>query len=339
MRTICFIFFLIFFQPVAYSQLSSSYAVVDKYVQNFPMKIGSAGDLRVFIKEMSRVFTKDDEKVRAVYYWITENIGYDCTGYHNGLLISREIDDILRSRKAVCSGYAALMQFGCDAMNIECKTISGAARVHEQDIFFHPDSLKSNHAWNAVKLNGEWKLIDATWASGYSDKDVTKFIKERKDAYFFMQPARFIYTHLPDDSAWQLLKDTVVTPGAFCNQPFIWTSYFEYQIENAEPFTLNLNKKVGDTIRFKFCSGRPLAKIMIYSDEKRGVHVTDSLLKTGDCYFYNYVVRQIGKYDLNIGFSDRGNGSDKENQPGIYTTVIMYRLEVKELKTPSHKVR
>lgn len=340
MRKICCILFFILLRTAASAQLPASYAAVDRYVQDFPMQIGSAGDMRVFINEMSRVFTNDGEKIRAVYYWITENISYDCAGYHNNLLVSVQIDNILRSRKAVCAGYAALMHFACGVMNIECRTIEGTAGTHMQNAFIHPDSLKTNHAWNAVKLNGEWKLIDATWASGYCDREVTKFTKRRDDACFLMKPASFIYRHLPDDSTWQPLKDTVVTKKAFCSQPLVSSGYFDYQIENAAPFTIDLYKKIGDTIRFQFCTRHSLDKILIFSEEKPGVHVSGSLLKSQDCYYYEYAVRHAGQYDLNIGFSGGSAGNqDNENSPHFYSSALTYRLKVKPLKPALHKVR
>jgi uncharacterized protein (TIGR03000 family) len=41
------------------------------------------------------------------------------------------------------------------------------------------------HAWNAVKLDGEWHLVDATWgAGGIKDK---QFVKKFKD-YYFLAP-------------------------------------------------------------------------------------------------------------------------------------------------------
>ena len=341
MRRSVFLICFILLYKLGFSQSANRFAAVDSFVQHFPMKINASGDLRVFIREMSRTFTSDEERVRAVYFWITENISYDYAAYYSEALRTVEIDDILKSRKAVCAGYAALIQFGCDVMNVECKTILGVARGHVKDIFIHPDSLKTNHAWNAVRLNGEWKLIDATWASGYSDIAYQKFSKKRKDAYFFMRPACFIYDHLPDDSSWQLLKDSIITKNLFCNRPFIWYSYFENQIESTVPFILRLNKRVGDTIKFEFCTTKALDKIIVYSDEKPVIRVIESLLKKEDCYFYNYVVRHAGKYDLNIGFSS--HNYDKvpgdTSRPDSYSTALQYRLEAVGKKPQLLKTR
>jgi hypothetical protein len=83
------------------------------------------------------------------------------------------------------------------------------------------------HAWNAVQIDGEWKLIDITWASGtikmkkqHLDKMMDKvfkvpykqklkFKRKRNDDYFFAPPEKFILTHLPSAPAWQLLECSV----------------------------------------------------------------------------------------------------------------------------------
>ncbi|HTE10662.1 MAG TPA: transglutaminase domain-containing protein [Chitinophagaceae bacterium] len=291
------------------------------------MKIAASSDMRVFVREMSRVFTTDEDKVRAVYYWITENIDYDCAGYHNNLLISTEIDDILKSHKAVCSGYSALMQYGCDVMNIECKTIEGVARNYATGFVMRPDSLKTNHAWNSVKIKGEWKLIDATWASGSTDKGTTQFKRKRDDNYFMMRPDWFICQHLPDSSSWQLLKDSVVTQNAFCLQPLVMRGFFENQIESVQPSSLQLIKKIGDTITFKFSAASSLNEITIYSEEKPAIILTANLIKKDSCYYFNYIVTQPGKYDLTVWLNDS------------LSAAIMYSLEVSGNKQLFQKIR
>ena len=66
-------------------------------------------------------------------------------------------------------------------------------------------SGKSDHAWNAVKINGEWKLIDTTWAAGYID-DKKNFKVKTSDYYFFTPADQFVLAHFPLDNKWQLLE-------------------------------------------------------------------------------------------------------------------------------------
>jgi transglutaminase/protease-like cytokinesis protein 3 len=50
-----------------------------------------------------------------------------------------------------CSGYAKGMQYLCDQVGIECMIITGT------------NESGSTHAWNKVKVDGEWYNLDATW--------------------------------------------------------------------------------------------------------------------------------------------------------------------------------
>jgi hypothetical protein len=50
-----------------------------------------------------------------------------------------------------CNGYAKTMQYLCDVAGIECLVLPGK------------NSHGDTHAWNKVKLNGEWYNLDATW--------------------------------------------------------------------------------------------------------------------------------------------------------------------------------
>ena len=74
----------------------------------------------------------------------------------------------------------------------------------------------SNHAWNVVKLDGEYIIFDLTWASGYGSGD--SFRREFKPEYFNPKPEDFIRDHFPDNSKWQLLEKPI-SKKEFINSP------------------------------------------------------------------------------------------------------------------------
>lgn len=55
-------------------------------------------------------------------------------------------------KKGICSGYSSTFQLFMDLLGIECLTVEGTA---------HNGS--SPHAWNLVRLEGEWYGVDVTW--------------------------------------------------------------------------------------------------------------------------------------------------------------------------------
>ena len=62
---------------------------------------------------------------------------------------------------AICLGYAASFQLLMDLAGVECVTVVGAS-----------SRSTSEHAWNLVRLEGEWYGVDPTWNDPASWEDV-----------------------------------------------------------------------------------------------------------------------------------------------------------------------
>uniref|UniRef100_A0A8C5WJ60 Transglutaminase-like domain-containing protein n=1 Tax=Leptobrachium leishanense TaxID=445787 RepID=A0A8C5WJ60_9ANUR len=151
----------------------------------------------------------DLEKIRAIWIWICHNIRYDVEGF---LGLSPKIyhaKEVVKTGKAVCSGYAGLFKEMCRHIGIKCREVSGYSRGSEyiEGLGFH--RTKSNHMWNALELDSEWYLLDACWGAGTVNLQERIFIPSYDDFYFFTDPEDFIETHWPDDPTWQLLESTV----------------------------------------------------------------------------------------------------------------------------------
>ncbi|KFP65805.1 Kyphoscoliosis peptidase, partial [Cariama cristata] len=91
---------------------------------------------------------------------------------------------------------------------IQCMKLSGYSKGYGYKMgqTFTGDS---DHAWNAVYLDGRWHLLDSTWGSGSVDDSFTEFTFRYNEFYFLTHPALFINNHFPDNSNWQLLKPTL----------------------------------------------------------------------------------------------------------------------------------
>ncbi len=88
--------------------------------------------------------------------------------------------------------------------------------------------------WNAVKIAGQWRLIDVTWAAGYVDAGGTRFSRKFNPGFFCTLLALFVQNHLPDDEAWQLLAQPL-SKKAFAAQPLISYGQDQYAIVDFEP--------------------------------------------------------------------------------------------------------
>lgn len=98
------------------------------------------------------------EKERAIYTWLTANVAYDYDHYSLFAQVSRDSFtpyNPLVEGKGVCLGFASTFQLLMDMAGVECLTVVGAAFDSRED-----------HAWNMVRLDGEWYCVDATWDTG-----------------------------------------------------------------------------------------------------------------------------------------------------------------------------
>lgn len=84
--------------------------------------------------------------------YLVNNCVYDKEAAESEKLIGHENDayGALVEKKAVCEGYSRAFQLLCNRLGIDCINISGTADGE-------------SHAWNNVKLDGEWYEVDVTW--------------------------------------------------------------------------------------------------------------------------------------------------------------------------------
>jgi hypothetical protein len=106
----------------------------------------------------------EEEKIKRIYAWITYNIAYDNEGFMTAKLSPQSTTQTILCRKGVCEHYADLFVEMCAYAGLRAKKIIGYSKgmgYEQGDKFYYSD-----HAWNAVFLDGKWQLLDATWGSG-----------------------------------------------------------------------------------------------------------------------------------------------------------------------------
>ncbi|KAG2386399.1 hypothetical protein C9374_002845 [Naegleria lovaniensis] len=194
------------FQPdhKVYRQYEHNYAEIDQRALSIPKSEEST--LEKCAQYLTSPYNTIEEKARALYRWITNNIRYDVEGLYSGKM-SYTSTSAWQSRKAVCSGYSDLFKEMCKVAGIsDCVSINGYAKGASYEIGKPISS--TNHAWTAIKTeDGQWHLIEATWGAGYVNGK--SFTARFVDRYFFMSPYEFIAAHFPSDNNWQLLPTPV----------------------------------------------------------------------------------------------------------------------------------
>lgn len=177
------------------------FAAIDRHARNAPRSaMGSPESLSSYL---CRPAKNDVEKARAIFSWIARNIAYDAAGYRAAAYGDTSAAAVLKSGKAVCAGYANLFLRLGEAAGLRVALINGYAKGYGYTV--GQSCTGANHAWNAVRANGQWHLVDSTWGAGHVD-DSMNFVREFDDHYFFTPPDRFIYSHFAEQARWQLLQ-------------------------------------------------------------------------------------------------------------------------------------
>lgn len=238
--------FLPFFLFTIITVNAQNFSTVKSKVDQYP-KLTSVDNLAKLISED---FSSDKNRVKAAFYWITHNIRYDLAAFYNpknkrvGFRYKNEterlqkiqeikdniVSETLQNRKAVCEGYAQTLAKICTILNIENEVIKGYIRNSSRDI--NKPQQRSNHAWNAVKLNNKWQYIDATWAAGAV---VNKRWQPIFNAYYYNIPIKnYFKTHFPEDKLWQLRVGRISLTD-FYNQPIYSRTALNSVVEIVSP--------------------------------------------------------------------------------------------------------
>ena len=91
----------------------------------------------------------------------------------------------------------------CQIAGIPCEVVSGYGRGFGFRVGQADNLGKTNHAWNAVKIQEHWYLVDACWDAGHLEG--RSYHKQYGTCYLFAEPFGFLHTHFPADAKWQLL--------------------------------------------------------------------------------------------------------------------------------------
>jgi Transglutaminase-like superfamily len=170
----------------------------------------------------------DKEKAWCIYRWVTDRLAYNVEAFLEKKPGDNSVETVLKTRLCVCEGYSRIFLKLCQETGLEAIKVTGVARSGSKDTKGKP--AFESHAWNAVKLDGKWELIDSTFGSGSVDKKA--FVKNFEPMFFMVPPEQMRFTHFPEDAKWQLLEKTI-TREDFDKQPLVQASLFKLGLSPA----------------------------------------------------------------------------------------------------------
>jgi hypothetical protein len=195
MIKILFSLFLIsYFPEITYSQQKNFPA------DSFTIPEASCVSVDELSSYIKHNFETDTAKVRAIYLWITKNINYDVARMlyvkNNPQSPAQTVTEVLKSRSAVCGGYADLFTVLSKNVGINALVVTGYVKTGGK-------VMPMSHAWVAAELSGEWFLFDPTWGAGYVNNN--QFVKRFNNTFYKRHPNDLISDHMPFDPLYQFL--------------------------------------------------------------------------------------------------------------------------------------
>ena len=215
--------------------LSEQYIAVDSYAQSAP----EFNHLSRLVDYLIRPYQKNEHlKARVLFAWMVYHLSYDQFKADNLAGKTRDrkprvlnSGDAFKTRIGVCGDFADLFVKMANRAGLKAVRIDGVAG----EKLTRATAPAAAHAWNAVRIDKEWYLLDVTWAMGgdfavfqemKEINDYKKAVRERRkhteelsvsqnrkmnNKWFLTPPEIMIETHFPNNIKWQLL-DNPITP-------------------------------------------------------------------------------------------------------------------------------
>lgn len=236
---------ILFFFLLSISLSAQDFKEVDSLVAKYPRYKTP----QKLADKINSDFSLEIQKARAAFKWLTNNIRYtlkpnQVNKRSYSFSYSTEAERIKKNQEfinsivyrtfltkvGVCEEYAQSFKMLCDLLEIECTVIKGYVRNTYHEIGNAPNS--TNHAWNAVKIDSKWILIDATSAAGFAMNG--KWNKSYNDYFFDIPKEKIGLTHYPNERIWQVhLNQPSI--DSFYKQPIYSQSFLNAGVELVSP--------------------------------------------------------------------------------------------------------
>lgn len=253
----------------------------------------------------------DYEKAKVLHDWIALNIEYDAESYFSGNYPPMDSTSVLKRRTAVCEGFSSLYQRFCELAGLKCFKITGVAKGYG----YSAGGTLGPHAWNAVQIGNMCYLLDSTWDGGYLEGRT--YVKQYSTDYLFLGPPCFIYSHFPDEPAWQLLRSPL-TKEQFESLPDATGKFFSFGLSLVSPGTYK--NTVNGEFEARIKSPQNVFLSASIDDGKRKFENYTLLQKEGNEYILKArFPRKNVTYNVTVYGK---SGKSQENYTGILNFLV-----------------
>lgn len=185
-------------EPINYQGLNLSQ--VDKnsrFINNLPPMVTSVTLATTYV---CRPYRSDVQRLRAIFVWVAEQVNWEED-------FEGEVDTrrVIQTRRGCAEEYAVLVHEMCAAIGIHSEIVRGYRKTPGEvpETSMMP---RSNHWWNAVLVDDEWRMMDCCLASPSNPRRGLYSNAGSGTAefwWFLTRPTELCWTHIPEHHAQQ----------------------------------------------------------------------------------------------------------------------------------------
>lgn len=171
-----------------------NFAMVDKstrFLATLPHMITSATLAQGYV---CRPYRSDAQRLRAIFTWVSEKIAWEKD-------FEAEVDTrrVIQTKRGCAEEIAVLVLEMCSAVGIDAEVVRGYLKA-PGEIFEGTGIPHPNHWWNAVVVDGEWRIMDCCLASPTNPKrsSYSNASSQVAESWWYLcRPTEICYTHVP----------------------------------------------------------------------------------------------------------------------------------------------
>jgi hypothetical protein len=275
--------------------------------------------LKDLVTKLVSFKANDFLKVKILHDWVTLNISYDADAFIKNTGAVTETLATIKYGRTVCAGFANILADLCHLANFQCYVVNGKAK----GVGYNPSKPETipGHAWNAVRIQGGWYLIDSTWDEGYFANNQS--YKKYGTDYLFSPPQAFIHSHFPQNEKLQLLT-TPVSFNQFLNLPHLNAAFY------TKGFSFVNEPKSVETVAEKvslILNAPPDVDILTGLTDSKNSFFPNTVWqsKTGNQYKIDIVFPITGQFIVSFFYRTPGSKVVDENKKDSTTLKYEYK--------------
>ncbi|KAF2742214.1 hypothetical protein M011DRAFT_453642 [Sporormia fimetaria CBS 119925] len=168
--------------------------LVDKstrFINSIPLGMTPASLAQGYV---CRPYRSDVQRLRAIFTWVSERICWEED-------FEGDIDTrlVLQNKRGCSEEIAVLVAEMCASVGLHAELIRGYLKSPGETLDME-SVARPNHFWNAVIVEGEWRIIDCSLAGPTNPKRAlySDVGSQTADPFYFLaRPLEICYTHVP----------------------------------------------------------------------------------------------------------------------------------------------